>query len=472
MADQAPASQVAFSERDLNTLKRLERLPFGRPQTHLLFMGGLGYTFDGMDAGLIAFIMAPVMALWSLTNEQTGVVGSSLMIGYLIGAFSAGTLGDLIGRRAVMMYALAVYTLATLVAAFSMNWEFLFWSRVVAGVGIGAESAIIAPFLSEFVQSKFRGRFIGSLAGFFSFGFVFAALLGYFVVPSHADGWRTVQVIAALPIIMLLWWRRSLPESPRFLMQKGRSEEAEKVVAKMEASFLQQGQTLAPFENVQIPALGARQAGTFFQNLAALWGPGMVRTTVMLWILWISITFSYYGFFTWIPTLLVKEGMTVTKSFGYSIIIYLAQIPGYYSAALLCERLDRKWTIVLYLLLGGVSAYFLSGARSDNLITFFGFCLSFFMNGTYAGIYAYTPELYPTAFRTTGMGVASSFGRIGGLSAPLIIGFTYAQIGFIGVFTITTIVLLIGALGVAVLGMSTAGKSLEQISVEEVEYAK
>jgi putative MFS transporter len=164
--------------------------------------------------------------------------------------------------------------------------------------------------------------------------------------------------------------------------------------------------------------------------------------------------------------------MTVTKSFGYSIIIYLAQIPGYYSAAFICEKLDRKWTIVLYMLLGGVSAYFLSGARSDNLITLFGFCLSFFMNGTYAGIYAYTPELYPTAFRTTGMGVASSFGRIGGLCAPLIIGFTYAQIGFGGVFTITTIVLVAGALAVAILGMSTAGKSLEQIAVEEIGRSK
>jgi putative MFS transporter len=240
----------------------------------------------------------------------------------------------------------------------------------------------------------------------------------------------------------------------------------------MEASFIRQGQSLPPFESVQIPALGARRAGTFFQNLAALWGPGMQRTTLMVWILWISITFSYYGFFTWIPTLLVKEGMTITKSFGYSIIIYLAQIPGYYSAAFISEKFDRKWTIVLYMLLGGVSAYFLSGARSDNLITLFGFCLSFFMNGTYAGIYAYTPELYPTAFRTTGMGVASSFGRIGGLCAPLIIGFTYAQIGFGGVFTITTIVLVTGALVVAILGMSTAGKSLEQIAVEEIGRSK
>jgi putative MFS transporter len=286
-------------------------------------------------------------------------------------------------------------------------------------------------------------------------------------VPASADGWRITQVITALPIVMLLWWRRSLPESPRWLMQRGRSREAEVVVDNMEAYYIRKGQTLPPYEDVQIPAMGLRKAGTFLQNLAALWAKDMVRTSLMLWILWIAITFSYYGFFTWIPTLLVKQGMTITKSFGYSIIIYLAQIPGYYSAAFISEKLDRKWTIVLYLLLGGVAAYFLSNARTDAAITTFGFMLSFFMNGTYAGIYVYTPELYPTSIRSTGMGVASSFARIGGLASPIIIGFTYAKIGFVGVFTITTVVLIFGALVVAILGMSTTGKSLEQIAAKE-----
>ena len=223
MANTHAATSDQFSPGDLNTLKRLERLPFGRPHVHLLFMGGLGYTFDGMDTALIAFILAPVMMIWGLSNAQTGVLGSAGMIGYLFGAFTAGTLGDLIGRRSVMMYALFVYTVATVFAAIAPNWPFLFWSRVIAGIGVGAESAIVAPFLSEFVQSRIRGRFIGSLSGFFSFGFVVAALLGYYVVRASSQGWRIAQIITALPIVMLLWWRRSLPESPRWLIQRGRS---------------------------------------------------------------------------------------------------------------------------------------------------------------------------------------------------------------------------------------------------------
>jgi putative MFS transporter len=466
------ADQIALAESDLGTLQRIERLPFTWFHWRLLWMGGLGYTFDAMDGAMIAFILPAVSSLWGLTNQQTGLLASSAMIGYLFGAFLAGTLGDLIGRRAVMMHALAIYCLATLVAAFAPSWQFLFTWRVIASFGTGAESAIIAPFLAEFVQRKYRGRFVGSLSGFFSFGFVFAALLGYFVVPRWHDGWRIVQIVTACPILMLLWWRRSLPESPRWLIDRGRSAQAAAEVQKIEARLRpEESARLAPLDTVEVSAGTPARGGSFAKNLAALWSAPMARTTAMLWVLWIAITFSYYGFFTWIPTLLVKQGMTVTRSFGYSIIIYVAQIPGYYSAAFVSEKLDRKWTIVAYMLLGGVSAYLMSDARTDVAITLAGFALSFFMNGTYAGIYAYTPELYPTTFRATGMGVASAFGRIGGLSAPIVIGNTFSKIGFAGVFVITTIVLVAGALAVALLGIRTAGKSLEQIS-EELNAAK
>jgi putative MFS transporter len=199
MTDSTPPT-----DGDLSLLGRLERVPFGRFQWRMLWMGGLGYTFDAMDGAMIAFILPAVTALWQLTDQQTGLLGSSAMIGYLAGAFFAGTLGDLIGRRAVMMYALAVYCVATLIAAFAPSWQFLFWWRVAASVGTGAESAIIAPFLAEFVQKRHRGRFVGALSGFFSFGFVFAALLGYFVIRGSDDGWRIAQIVCALPIVMLL----------------------------------------------------------------------------------------------------------------------------------------------------------------------------------------------------------------------------------------------------------------------------
>jgi putative MFS transporter len=455
----------ALTATEMDTLRRLERLPISWVQGRLLLMGGLGYTFDAANNAVLAFILPSVAALFGLSNTQTGLLGSSILIGYLFGAFFAGTLGDLIGRKKVMMYAPALYCIGGILGACSQTFGFLFCTRVIVGFGTGAESAIVAPFLAEFIQSKYRGRYLGSLSGFFAFGFVLAALLGYAVVPATKTGWRIVQVLTALPTVMLLWWRRTMPESPRWLIQQGRSMQAEQVVSVMESEVRHRvGGSLPDMASVPNQPVSMRRGGSFVENLRALWSPKLARTTAMLWVLWISITFSYYGFFTWIPTLLVKHGLTITKGFAYSIVIYVAQIPGYYSAAFLSEKLDRKWTIILYMLAGGISAFLMANARGEKMITIFGFFLSFFMNGTYAGIYAYTPEVYPTAFRATGMGVASAFGRIGGILAPIIIGFTFAKIGFAGVFMITTAVLILGAFTVGAMGISTTGKTLEQIN--------
>ena len=452
----------------MSVLQRLERLPMARPQWRLLFQGALGYTFDGMDAALVAFILPSATAVFSLSSSQTGLLGSSVLIGYLFGALSAGILGDLIGRKRVMMYALAIYATASIVAALSPSWGFLFWSRVVAGFGTGAESAIIAPFLAEFVAGRYRGRFIGSLAGFFSFGFVLAALLGYFIVPNLDAAWRWVQIISALPIVMILWWRRSLPESPRWLLEQGRSQEAEEVVSRFEEEITRDGTSLPSVEEVEVPSARSASAGSVFSNLATLWRSALASVTASTWAIWFAITFSYYGFFTWIPSLLVEQGYSIADSFAFSIAIYLAQIPGYYSAAFIGEYLDRKWTIGVYLAGGAVAALLMSTAATPTTIIAFGVLLSFFMNGTYAAVYAYTPEVYPTAVRSTGMGAASAFGRVGGILAPIAIGVAYGSIGFGGMFVMTTVVLAAGVLAVIVFGLATASRTLEDISAEEL----
>ncbi|MGV9382482.1 MFS transporter [Nonomuraea sp. NPDC003707] len=461
----------------MTLLARLDRLPLSRPHYLLLLIGGLGYTFDGMDSAVVAFLLPSAQDAWGLSNGQLGLIGSATPFGFLFGATVAGLLGDRIGRKKVMMYALAFYAAFSVVAAFAPNYEVFLGSRVLAGAGAGAESAIIAPFLSEFVPAKRRGWFIGALAGFFSFGFVMAALIGRFVVPTMDDGWRIAQVITALPIVMLLWWRRSLPESPRFLLQNGRVDEAEAVVADLERRVERAtGQPLPPVpESAAQPATNAatKPAGVnLISALRFLWSPVMARRTAVTWLIWFVITFSYYGFFSWIPTLLVQRGITVTKSFEFSIIIYLAQVPGYFSAAWLSERLDRKNTIAIYLSGSAVSAFWLSQMDTPATITLAGAVLSFFLNGTYAGVYSYTPEVFPTWIRATGTGLSSAFGRVGSILAPTIIGLSAASLGFGGVFGLTTAVLVVGVVCVVVFGLATAGRSLEELTEPAKEASK
>jgi len=238
------------------------------------------------------------------------------------------------------------------------------------------------------------------------------------------------------------------------------------VLDRIEAGFASQGHVLPqPVVEITAPAV---TGGTLLANFAALLAGRQARITIMTWIMWLAITFSYYSFFVWIPGLLVQNGMSITKSFAYSIAIYCARIPGYFSAAWFNERIGRQATIASYMVLGGASALGLAFAQSDQHIMVAGILLSFFMNGTYAGVYAYTAEVFPTAVRTTGAGLASAIGRIGAIVSPILVGYLYPNFGFAGVFGLTTSVLLLGALTVVLMGVPTRGRSLEEIAAGEV----
>jgi MFS transporter, putative metabolite:H+ symporter len=447
---------------------RLERLPFSHFHFKLLLMGGLGFMFEAVDAAIIAFILPVLRTKWQLTSFETGLLGSSTYIGFLVGALFAGLLGDRFGRRIVMMWSLTAFCVLTFANAFVNDWHTFFVLRAFAGTGMGAEGAIIAPFLVEFVSNRYRGSFAGALAGFFSFGFVAAALVGYFVIPMNPEGWRIALVIVSLPVLVLLWWRKSLHESPRWLESRGRHAEASAVVDDIEAQIIRSGVELPPVVAIAGDPLAYEHADSFFGNLKALWKPPLARTTFMTWCLWLSITFSSYAFFVWIPGLLVQHGMTITKSFSFSIGIYIAQIPGYYSAAYFNEKIGRKATIVTYMVLACFSAISLAFAHTDTVIVLAAVALSFSMNGVNAGEYAYTPEVFPTRLRATGMGAASAFGRIGAICSPMLVGYIYPLWGFPGVFGMTTAMLAMGALAVLFLGVSTTGRTLEEITEAEM----
>lgn len=445
---------------------RLERIPFCRAHFTLLVMGGLGFAFEALDAGIIAFILPVLRTQWGLSSLEVGFLASSTYIGFLIGALLAGLLGDLLGRRGVMMWALAIFCVMSIANAMTHDWHLFFLFRMLAGIGMGAEGAIIAPFLSEFVASRYRGRFTGALAGFFSFGFVMAALLGYFIVPLSEDGWRWVLVISAAPVVVLLWWRKALDESPRWLESQGRHAEAAAVVSRFEARAEQSlGYALPAAPASEEAAADVRKAKvSFVEQLKTLWQPPWRGVTAMTWTFWLSITFCSYAFFTWIPGLLVQQGMTITKSFSYSIAIYLAQIPGYYSAAYFNDKIGRKGTIVMYMTFACASAMALVFVNQPSHILIASILLSFSMNGVNAGQYAYTPELYPTSMRATGMGAASSFARLGAIASPTIVGAIYPMLGFAGVFGMTTLVLLTGAVVVLLFGVNTQNRTLEDIA--------
>jgi MFS transporter, putative metabolite:H+ symporter len=199
-------------------------------------------------------------------------------------------------------------------------------------------------------------------------------------------------------------------------------------------------------------------------RLTHLWQGKFVRRTSMLWILWFAMVYSYYGIFTWLPSLLVSSGHEVVKSFRYVLIITLAQIPGYFSAAFLVDRIGRKATLIPFLVGCAISAFLFGRATSGAEIILYGCLISFFNLGAWGVVYTYTPELYPTDMRGTGAGTAAAVGRIGGILAPVIVGKILANgLGHQAVFAQFAAVVIAGAIAVALLGEETKRKSLEEI---------
>jgi len=398
--------------------QRLDRLPFTREHGRLLVGSGLGWALDAMDVGLISFVMASLAVQWKLGATTLSWIASIGFVGMAIGASLGGLLADRIGRRQVFATTLLVYGLATGAAALSWSVGALLVFRFLIGLGLGAELPVASTLVSEFAPARIRGRLVVALEAFWAVGWLLAALIGYFVVSASDNGWRWALAVGAVPALYSAYVRFGLPESVRFLELRGRDAEAEIAVRRFEsAAGIEPPQTLAP-ERVQASAQASAQAEPA-SGPADLWRPGQRRHTASLWLVWFGVNFSYYGAFIWLPSLLVASGMSLTRSFGFTLVITLAQLPGYAAAAMLVELWGRRPTLSLFLLGSAGSAVAFGTAGTTTAMVAAGMALSFFNLGAWGALYAITPEIYPTLLRATGAGWAAGFGRIASILAPL-----------------------------------------------------
>ena len=429
--------------------QRLDALPWTRKHSRLLGGSGIGWALDAMDVGLISFVIAQLAVVWKADAAQLSWVASAGFLGMAIGASVGGLLADRLGRRQVFALTLLVYGLFTGFSALSWSVGALIALRFLVGLGLGAELPIASTLVSEFAPARIRGRIIVILESFWAVGWTASALIGYFVIPTSDDGWRWALAIGAVPAVWAIVVRLRLPESVRFLEAKGRHAEAEKIVAEFEDAA---GVT-TPTAEVDPPA----PTVTSGRPVATLFGAALRRRTVSLWLVWFCVNFAYYGAFIWLPTLLVAQGFSLVRSFEYTLIITLAQLPGYAASAWLVEKWGRRVTLAVFLAGSAVSAGLfgtvgLLGSADSGDVTWilvFGSMMSFFNLGAWGALYAVTPELYPTRVRGTGAGWAAGFGRLASIVAPLCVPLLLALGGVtlpFGVFAAVFAIAAIAAL--------------------------
>ncbi len=439
--------------------QRIERLPVTPMLWKVLFLAGIGWLFDAMDQGMVAGVMAAIGKSWKLTPADLGLLGSASAVGMAIGAAVAGMVADKYGRRKVITFTLVLYGLASALSGFATNFSLLLFFRFLTGLGLGGELPAASTLVSEFSPAKARGRMVVLLESFWAWGWIAAALIAYLLIPVY--GWRIGFFLGGIPALYAAYLRKNIPESPRYLEEKGRFKEADEIVVKME----QQAGVNNEKETIVNQPEGNKSRNITIFDLCS---QAYIRRTFVLWILWLGINFGYYGFVLWTPTLLVGKGFSLVKGFEFTLIMSIAQLPGYYSAAYLIEKIGRKSVLVVYLAGTALSAYLFGQAASVTTVLVFGCLLYFFSLGAWGSVYAYTPEVYPTRVRGTGVGWAAAVGRIGAIAAPYIVGLVYEtkgkQAGFTYVFLMLTIVFAFVAVVVALAGIETKGQTLDEIN--------
>lgn len=435
----------------MDLISRLQRIPVGKFHYNLLWMIGIGWLFDAMDTGMISFIMATLASEWSLSASEKASIVSVTFIGMAIGAIFAGGLADRFGRKTIFAITLATYSVATALCAFAPNLSWLLLFRFIVGLGLGGQLPVAVSLMSEYAPAHVRGRFIVLLESFWGLGWLAAALIAYFFIPKF--GWHAAFLIGGLPIFYVFFIWKKLPESVPYLINVGRLQEAHQIICQLEK---QSGLTV--IEEIKAPAKAQQQKISFGQ----LWSQTYWQRTLMLWIIWFGIVYSYYGIFTWLPSLLVQQGYTIVTSFKYVLFMILAQLPGYLAAAWCVEKFGRKATLAGFIGACALFAYLFGTAQSIEAILIYGCLLSFFNLGAWGVVYTYTPEQYPSSIRAFGSGWASAIGRIGGICAPIIVtALMDLPNSFYNVFLMFTVILITIALTVLILGKETKGLSLD-----------
>ena len=300
-----------------------------------------------MDTGLVSFVLPALGKDWALAPAQLGWIVSIAFVGMALGAVFSGWLADRFGRKTVFAGTMVVYSIATGLCALAPDLTVLLVCRFLSASAWAANCPLPCHWSANMRRRKYAAVFIVLLESFWGLGWLSAALVSYFFIPQ--TGWHSAFLFGALPLFYVPLVLKFVPESVPYLLSRGKTNEAHHLVSALE---IQSGIT-PPTEAVAAPA-APRERIRFVQ----LWQHPFARRTLMLWLVWFGIVFSYYGIFTWLPKLLVEQGNTVVKTFEYVLVMIVAQLPGYIAAAALVERIGRKATLAGFLAACAVCAWF------------------------------------------------------------------------------------------------------------------
>ena len=438
----------------VNAGARLDRLPISSFHYRIFWLVGAGMFFDGYDLYVAASVLASTTQTKFSTLPQNLQFISLTFVGMTIGSFVTGFVGDKYGRRFTYQINLLIFGLASFAAAFAQDMNQLIACRFVQGLGLGAEIVVGYSTLTEFVPPQSRGRWLSFMAFLVVAGFPATAILGFLIIPTW--GWRPMFIIAGIGSLIVWYLRKNLPESPRWLEAQGRTAEAEALMESIEKEVqATSGPLPAPRPAVATPQLTA----------AAIFKPPILqRLLVGCWVL-ITINTLIFGFVIFLPQFFLRQGLTITNSLGYTVVLAAASLVGCAFGAVLSDYIGRRWSIIgasfLTIAAGWVYSHF--NAASDPVIVLsVGAILIvaiYIQTAILFGVY--TPELFPTEIRLRANGICNTLGRGATVVSPFVVGYLMVNYQLPGVVWLMIGLVVIQIIAVYFWGVEPARRSLE-----------
>lgn len=454
-------------QRAAQLLFRIENVPFSRWHTKARIVMGSATLFDAFDALSLAFVMPVLVGLWHLSPRDIGILIAAGYLGQVIGALCFGWLAERIGRVPSATVTVGLMSVMSVACALTGNFQMLFMCRFIQGIGVGGEVPVAATYINELSQAHGRGRFFILYELIFPIGLMLAAQVGAFLVPRF--GWEYMFLVGGIPGLLVALLIMRLPESPRWLIGKGRFDDAERVIGEIEASTPKRN--LDPQHNA---AEMARRISELYEGLQSqkkgtwkeLFSPFYRGRTVVVWLLWASSYFVANGINNWLPSLYkTVYHLPLQESLHMASLSNVLSTCAVLVCALSVDRVGRRrWAMGCFIVSGILLAVLgASGATSPWSVMLLASSAYAVMGSATVLLYLYTPEIYPTRIRAIGTGLATSWLRAASATAPAVVGMVLTGQGIATVFLMFAGVCVVGLVA-ATRMTETTNRPLEEIS--------
>lgn len=430
----------------------IEKLPLTKTHYIIVVIAALGFMFDSFDTYIVSYAMPSIIKEWNIDNVTIGILSSAGMAGMFVGAIFWGPFTDRMGRKAGFIGTVMGFSLLTGATAFVPDTTTFGIVRFITGMCLGGMIPINTALVSEYVATRYRGRFVSVLTVLWPVGLLVAAFCSLLLVPAY--GWRVLFYIGVLPAVLTFFVASHVPESPRWLITRGR-------VGKTAASLRVLGATDEDVQNLKSEQK-EKQVSVF-----VLLQPKFAKRFILTGGYYFFAYFGYYGFVLWLPSILARvHGLPLAQTFTYTLLVAIAAILGRMTAFYTIEKFGRKQLFYVGFGVGGVAAL-IFGFLSNPAHLLIGACiLSYLYEQGVAGTVVWTAELYPSEVRATATCWSTGLGRVSAALSPVVFGFFLDHGMPYGIYAMMAATFWIAVALVFFLGIETKGKDLREIGAD------